>query len=41
MAPYPLPDALQVAAALMATNDAALKRVRELRVLLVGELEVE
>ncbi len=42
-----LPDALQVAAALMAnceaflTNDDALKRVTELKVLVVGELEVE
>ncbi|WP_013324755.1 type II toxin-antitoxin system VapC family toxin [Gloeothece verrucosa] len=42
-----LPDALQVAAALMAgceaflTNDAALKRVTELRVLVVSELESE
>jgi predicted nucleic acid-binding protein len=42
-----LPDALQVAAALMAdceaflTNDVAFKRVTELRVLVVGELEVE
>ncbi|NJL81040.1 MAG: type II toxin-antitoxin system VapC family toxin [Nostocaceae cyanobacterium CSU_2_110] len=41
-----LPDALQIAAALIAdcqaflTNDEALKRVRELRVLVVGELEV-
>ncbi|WP_341527033.1 PIN domain-containing protein [Nostoc sp. UHCC 0302] len=42
-----LPDALQVAAALMAgcetflTNDTALKRVMELKVLVVGELSVE
>ncbi|MFN6519204.1 MAG: type II toxin-antitoxin system VapC family toxin [Nostoc sp. CreGUA01] len=42
-----LPDALQVAAALVAgceaflTNDAALKRVTELRILVVGELLVE
>ncbi len=42
-----LPDALQVAAALTSgceaflTNDAALKRVTELKVLLVGELESE
>ncbi|MDZ8263377.1 type II toxin-antitoxin system VapC family toxin [Nostoc sp. ChiQUE01b] len=42
-----LPDALQMAAALMAdyetflTNDTALKRVIELRVLVVGELSVE
>ena len=42
-----LPDALQVAAALIAgceaflTNDAALKRVTELRVLVVCELESE
>ncbi|MEC4812719.1 MAG: PIN domain-containing protein [Scytonema sp. PMC 1069.18] len=42
-----LPDALQVAAALMAscqaflTNDAVFKRVTELRVLVVGELSVE
>ncbi|MBW4445607.1 MAG: type II toxin-antitoxin system VapC family toxin [Spirirestis rafaelensis WJT71-NPBG6] len=42
-----LPDALQVAAALIAgceaflTNDAALKRVTELRVLVVCELETE
>ena len=41
-----LPDALQVAVALIAecqaflTNDEALKRVTELRVLVVGELEV-
>lgn len=41
-----LPDALQVAATLMAsceaflTNDVALKRVNELRVLVVSELEV-
>lgn len=41
-----LPDALQIAAALIAecqaflTNDEALKRVTELRVLVVGELEV-
>ncbi|MEH2143853.1 type II toxin-antitoxin system VapC family toxin [Nostoc sp.] len=41
-----LPDALQIAAALMAscdaflTNDVALKRVTELRVLVVSELEV-
>jgi predicted nucleic acid-binding protein len=41
-----LPDALQVASALIAkcqaflTNDEALKRVTELRVLVVGELEV-
>lgn len=42
-----LPDALQVAAAIIAgceaflTNDTALKRVTELRVLVVGELSVE
>ncbi|QHG21220.1 PIN domain-containing protein [Nostoc sp. ATCC 53789] len=42
-----LPDALQVAAAIIAgceaflTNDTALKRVTELRVLVVGELLVE
>lgn len=42
-----LPDALQVAAALIdgceafLTNDAALKRVTELRVLVVCELESE
>ena len=42
-----LPDALQVAAAIIAgceaflTNDAALKRVTELRVLVVYELENE
>ncbi|MCC5664290.1 hypothetical protein LC653_10260 [Nostoc sp. CHAB 5784] len=42
-----LPDALQVAAAIIAgceaflTNDAALKRVTELRVLVVCELESE
>ncbi|MCC5627794.1 type II toxin-antitoxin system VapC family toxin [Nostoc sphaeroides CHAB 2801] len=42
-----LPDALQVAAAIIAgceaflTNDAALKRVMELRVLVVCELESE
>jgi predicted nucleic acid-binding protein len=42
-----LPDALQVAAAKVAgceaflTNDAAFKRVTELRVLVVGEFEVE
>ncbi|MBG1262013.1 type II toxin-antitoxin system VapC family toxin [Nostoc commune] len=42
-----LPDALQVAAALMVgceallTNDAAFKRVTELSVLVVGELSVE
>ncbi|MBE9005395.1 type II toxin-antitoxin system VapC family toxin [Fortiea sp. LEGE XX443] len=42
-----LPDALQMAAALMAgceaflTNDVALKRVTKLRVLVVSELEVE
>jgi predicted nucleic acid-binding protein len=42
-----LPDALQVAAALTAsceaflTNDDALKRVTELKVLVVGELEQE
>ncbi|QSJ14250.1 type II toxin-antitoxin system VapC family toxin [Nostoc sp. UHCC 0702] len=42
-----LPDALQVAAALIAgcqaflTNDAALKRVTELRVLVMCELESE
>jgi predicted nucleic acid-binding protein len=42
-----LPDALQVAAAIIAgceaflTNDAALKRVTELRVLVVYELESE
>ncbi|WP_414754860.1 type II toxin-antitoxin system VapC family toxin [Anabaena sp. CCY 9910] len=41
-----LPDALQIAAALMAsceaflTNDVALKRVTELRVLVVRELQV-
>ncbi|MEH1906795.1 MAG: PIN domain-containing protein [Nostoc sp.] len=42
-----LPDALQVAAAIIAgcetflTNDTALKRVMELRILVVGELSVE
>ena len=42
-----LPDALQVAAAIIAgceaflTNDTALKRVTELRVLVVGELSVQ
>ncbi|PHM09078.1 type II toxin-antitoxin system VapC family toxin [Nostoc sp. 'Peltigera malacea cyanobiont' DB3992] len=42
-----LPDALQVATAIIAgcetflTNDTALKRVTELRVLVVGELSVE
>jgi predicted nucleic acid-binding protein len=42
-----LPDALQVAAAIIAgceaflTNDTALKRVTELRVLVVGELSVK
>ena len=42
-----LPDALQLAAAIIAdceaflTNDTALKRVTELRVLVVGELEIE
>jgi len=42
-----LPDALQVAVALMdgcealLTNDTALKRVTELRVLVVGELSVQ
>ncbi|MEH1940245.1 MAG: PIN domain-containing protein [Nostoc sp.] len=42
-----LPDALQVAAAIIAgceaflTNDTALKRVIELRVLVLGELSVE
>ncbi|MHC5713362.1 MAG: type II toxin-antitoxin system VapC family toxin [Nostoc sp.] len=42
-----LPDALQVAAAIIAgceiflTNDTALKRVMELRILVVGELLVE
>ncbi|MBW4613738.1 MAG: PIN domain-containing protein [Desmonostoc vinosum HA7617-LM4] len=42
-----LPDALQVAAAIIAgceaflTNDAAFKRVTELRILVVGELSVE
>ncbi|MEH2211414.1 type II toxin-antitoxin system VapC family toxin [Nostoc sp.] len=42
-----LPDALQVATAIIAgcetflTNDTALKRVIELRVLVVGELSVE
>ncbi len=42
-----LPDALQVAIALTSncdaflTNDETLKRVTELRILVVGELEVE